>query len=569
MTSSPDVRMLFVIVMGLLVSGSAGAAAPGQFAITGVVTNSVNGEPVPFSHLSLRPSNNRMARGGRRSRADAAPGVEADRHGRFLLAAPGAGSWQLTAEARGFRAQSFEQHEFFSSAVVLSSATPSIDLNFRQVPDAILSGVVLDEAGEAVRGAQVTLTAAPALDPEQSEMQAQVRSQTTTDDRGHFELASLASGSYRLAVQGQPWYASPAVGRSGVGRGNPALDVIFPLTWFPGVTDRASAETLNLRPGEVRQVSFRLLPVASAHLTLPTPVAEAGDEGRRRQGMLPVQVQPVNFEFGMTGTSQTSMTADGRLEMSGFGPGLYVVRSQQTDGSESVRYLRIRDGGSSNLDLGAATPAADVRIRFEGVSAGQHMEVTLTDPVTGDVFRSNTGGGLGRRLRGAPAKGSPGVRPETELQAPPGEYDLALSGAREKFLAGISVGAAPVHVSRRVRVGAGTNLLTVHVAEGRGSLSGAVSAGGKPAVGSMVLLVPTSFGEQGSIAISRRDQSNTDGSFEIEDILPGQYILLAIDHGWEVNWRDPATLQRFLLRGVPLTIGGAGQMKQNLVAIAP
>ena len=567
MTVSRAVRMLFVVVMGL-VSGGA-AEALGQFTITGVVTDSVNGEPVPFSHLSLHPANTRQARVGRRPRLDGDSGVDADQHGRFVIAASGPGSWQLMAEARGFRAQSFEQHDFFSSAIVLSSARPSIDLNFRLVPDSVLSGFVLDEAGEAVRGAQVTVLAAPALDPEQTGMPAPVRSVTTTDDRGHFELASLSAGSYRLSVQGQPWYASPPVSRSGFGSGNPALDVVFPLTRFPGVTDRASAETLNLRPGEVRQVSFRLLPVPSTHLTLLTPMPDSGDEVRRRQGMPPVQVQPVNFELGMGSMPQTSMTADGRMEMSGFGPGLYAVRSQQTDGSENVRYLRVRDGGN-NLDLGAATPAADVKIKFAGSSAGQHMDVSLTDPVTGDVFRSNSGGGLERRPRVAPAAAhTSAFAVGAELQAPPGEYNLALSGGREMFLAGISVGTGAVSVSRRVRVGAGTNVLTVHVAEGRGSLSGAVSAAGKPDVGSMVLLVPTSFGERGSIAISRRDQSNTDGSFEIEDIVPGQYILVAIDHGWEVNWRDPVTLQRFLLRGVPLTVAGAAQIKQNLVAIAP
>jgi hypothetical protein len=33
----------------------------------------------------------------------------------------------------------------------------------------------------------------------------------------------------------------------------------------------------------------------------------------------------------------------------------------------------------------------------------------------------------------------------------------------------------------------------------------------------------------------RRYQSNTDGSFNLDAILPGAYILVPIDHGWTIN----------------------------------
>ncbi len=43
------------------------------------------------------------------------------------------------------------------------------------------------------------------------------------------------------------------------------------------------------------------------------------------------------------------------------------------------------------------------------------------------------------------------------------------------------------------------------------------------------MLVPASLGQPGAIDLLRRDQSNTDGSYELESIVPGDYILLAID----------------------------------------
>jgi len=48
-----------------------------------------------------------------------------------------------------------------------------------------------------------------------------------------------------------------------------------------------------------------------------------------------------------------------------------------------------------------------------------------------------------------------------------------------------------------------------------------------------------------------RDQTNTDGSFELQNVVPGQYILIAIDHRLERDWNDPSTLRNYLTQGVP------------------
>ena len=74
-------------------------------------------------------------------------------------------------------------------------------------------------------------------------------------------------------------------------------------------------------------------------------------------------------------------------------------------------------------------------------------------------------------------------------------------------------------------VGAGESTLTVHVASGRANLSGIATLEGKPSVGAMVLLVPITIEDPNSITMLRQDQTNTDGSFDLENIIPGQYIL--------------------------------------------
>ena len=102
----------------------------------------------------------------------------------------------------GYRLQAYEQHESFSSGVVLTDAAPSAAVTFRLAPDAVLSGVVFDEAGEPVAAAQVQAQDVTAGSNDRLAGLAQ------TDDRGHYELAGLAPGGYRLRVDARPWYAS-------------------------------------------------------------------------------------------------------------------------------------------------------------------------------------------------------------------------------------------------------------------------------------------------------------------------------------------------------------------------
>jgi hypothetical protein len=154
------------------------------------------------------------------------------------------------------------------------------------------------------------------------------------------------------------------------------------------------------------------------------------------------------------------------------------------------------------------------------------------------------------------------------MELPPGRYEVVLQGQPNIFLTGLAAKGAET-VGRYVTVGAGDSTLTIHVASGRASLSGVATLDGKPCAGAMILLVPITIEDPNSISFLRQDQTNTDGSFGLENVLPGQYILVAIDHGWQINWGDPATLRRYLMQGVPVELKPSAMMKQNIAAQAP
>jgi hypothetical protein len=68
----------------------------------------------------------------------------------------------------------------------------------------------------------------------------------------------------------------------------------------------------------------------------------------------------------------------------------------------------------------------------------------------------------------------------------------------------------------------------------------------------MVVLVPrdpVANGDQ-----FRRDQSDSDGSFSLRDVAPGEYTVVAIEDGWELDWARPEVIDYYLSKGVAVTV---------------
>jgi hypothetical protein len=55
-------------------------------------------------------------------------------------------------------------------------------------------------------------------------------------------------------------------------------------------------------------------------------------------------------------------------------------------------------------------------------------------------------------------------------------------------------------------------------------------------------------------ALVRRDQSDSDGSFSLRNVPPGQYTVIAIDDGWKLDWRNRESIVRYLSGGLSVTV---------------
>ncbi len=588
-------RLFTILAMLLPLFAFSGRAEPAEkvvYRILGVAVSSRDGTPVPYCRMQIAVSRAGVAaeprRGGtppgggefgQRNRRQEPAEVDADVRGHFQITVDHPGSYTLTGSARDYRRQNFDVHEGFFSNVVLTSAVPTVNIVFRLERDASVTGLVLDEAGEPVRNAQITAEA-----PGQTEERPGNRFRggggdgrqagfAQTDDRGRYEISGLAPGAYRLRVQAQPWYTQGANARvfgnvagaaaARAGSPDPSLDLVYPVSWFPGVQDESAAEPLQLSGGEERQADFHLSPVPSVHLLVPRPepTATANDQQRPPRGATLVRVSPAG------GFSQMVSTNGATQDFGGLSPGIYELRNFGQDGRADVetKQFRVLPGSSGVVNLSAATVLTKVTLAFDGAESDEAGQFTFVDTASGRSVGADGGfeGFAGRRR-----DDGNGAERERAVYLSAGRWEVRCSPFASIYLTGVQATGAAVQ-GATLQVGDQPVSLTLRVGTGRGEISGIAAVNGQPTEGAMVLLVPATLGEPGSIAEIEREQTNTDGSFTLRGVVPGKYILLAIDHGWAVKWRDPATLAGYLARGVPLQVESKAKIQQNINSVEP
>lgn len=614
-----------VVLLGGVAGAVGQAASAGKagksYRITGVAVSKRDGSPIPYCRLEATsaalnsaPSGldgpdfgsggtgARLGRqrgvgrpgggggfggGGRGGAGSATPEdgvVTADASGHFVIDLPHLGAWRVVASAKGFRRQDFDEHEGFYSDIVVGEAAPVADIVYKLEPNGTVEGLVLDEAGEAVRGAQVALEAVTPASPGHPFATGQSAGFSQTDDRGRYEFAELQPGSYRVRVQAFPWYASSTPRQFGGRPGQPAapspdpsLDLVYPMTWYPGVDAEAAAGTIALGGGEDRQADFHLLPSAAIHLKIAGPPGEAqrrGPDGGPRdlvqvlrapqRGATITRVSSGGSAFGQV----TSMTSGGDLDFGGLSPGLYEVQMQGADGEGDgvVRQIEITPGSVREVTLEGAKTLTKVTVMLDGPGADDGP-VGFVDVSTGRRVSLTGGfGGRFRMRRGNNGDDNADPRERTVYLAPH-RYVVEVSSGMGYVTAMEATGA--VVTGQGIDVGSSPATVRLHMEESRVDVSGYVRNDGVGVGGAMVLLVPATLGVVGAPQVPQRDQTNSDGSFRVRGVVPGNYILLAIDHGWDVNWRDPQTLTGYLMQGVPVEVKPGVRVKLEIVAQKP
>ena len=454
--------------------------------------------------------------------------------GKFLFQGLPAGKYSLEGRRQGYIDAAYDSHEQYSTAIVTGADLDTEHLVLRLAPIGLISGRILDESGDPVRHAAVAV-----YYEDHGSGIGQVRQirSAQTDDQGEYEVTPLVPGTYFVSASATPWYAihpdsqreQPGTPPVSVDR---SLDVTYPLTYYGDETEAENASPIPLRGGDRVTADIHLSPAPA--LTLRFRVPENSQNGFQMP-----QLQQTGFDGRTTyvQTTEFRMVSPGVIEITGIPAGKYNVRVNEEGSGAQISNLDLNKEGQE-LDLSSAETLSNVKISVNISGDMPHRGVV--------ALRS------GRRVvvawQQVDAKG------EAELkQVPAGVYEvLAWNFGKPYSIDRMAVEGAQAQ-GHKVKIAGGSSpSISLTLIEGSVQVHGVVKRAGQGVAGAMVVLVPKDPDSHRDRF--RRDQSDLDGTFTLQGVVPGLYTVLAIDNGWELDWSQPAVIAAYLKRGHSLEI---------------
>jgi hypothetical protein len=525
---------------------AAGAVLTGPYRIAGTVVNAITGEPVRGAMMAILTIQD----------SHIFASTESGEGGRFTLEHLPAAKFQLTASKRGYSTSFYNEHDGGYNSAIVTGAGPGAgedtgNLVFKLTPSAVLNGVVTGDGGDPVEGATVMLFEKP----RGHEPGAKIGQAGTamTDDTGAYEFADLSPGEYMLAVKAQPWYAithssigsGPTGGPTGETEAQAALDVAYPMTFFDSTTDESSATPIALAGGSRQQANLSLHAVPALRLEVNAPDQQEGKNAhpRLRQSIF-------GIEIGTGGEDVQYDDRTGKTEFAGVAPGPYEL----TQG-DPPRVLEMDATANQQVDPDAGVPTVTVTATLRD---------TMGSPLTGLMtvtLEPVDGGGAGAT--------DPSLIPSTvPFLVQPIVQPVSGSSFTAPVVAGVWAvqvqgqnGAMPVLSlmaggqklqGNRITVQDQPLSLIVTVSASTARVEGFARRSDRGFAGAMVVLVPRNLAAIAELA--RRDQSDSDGSFALLDVAPGEYTVVAIQDGWDLDWANPAVIARYLPDGTAVTV---------------
>jgi hypothetical protein len=517
-----------------------------DFQISGVLVDANTGQPLPRARVAVAPVTQRDNFTTMITRED----------GRFSFANLTPGKYTLTAQARGYLLQSFNQHDQFSTSIVVGPDLDSGNLLFRLSPECAISGVVTDEAGEPVRDAQVMLyftglsAGADATRP---------RGRTTTNDEGAYHFGHLLPGRYLVAVSAHPWYAQHVTPQDGSHDYVPGqmvpdlqairqLDVAYPVTFFPGATEAGAATLIALGRGDKFTADVNLQPVPAVRIRVTRDRDGSGQETRPVLEKRVLDGPPIQMSM------QFRMNHQNEEEIVGLAPGRYTMRTYS-----------VGPGGSTAPE---AAPSREIEVNGNG-DIDKNQNTTYV-PVTAKVqFDSGAAGQASLQLLNKKSRQitSERIGSDGELAFKqgvlPGSYEVSLSSDAGIYVKSITAAGAKV-TGRSIEIRSGADVkLAISAVRGQGAIIGTALREGKPVAGAMIVLVPAD--PTHNQVLFRRDQSDSDGTFTLANVVPGAYTLLAIENGWDMEWMKPEVLKNYMGGGAAVQVQPNGKYDFRVV----
>jgi hypothetical protein len=306
--------------------------------------------------------------------------------------------------------------------------------------------------------------------------------------------------------------------------------VAYPIAFFDSTTDEGSATGIKVTGGSREEANINLHAVPALRLLVLGPARQDGSlaNPELRTSVFGTQIR----------TESNGLVPGTEANLFDFtvAPGRYELAQ-----GDPPRIVELDATTSQQIDPSLGRPTVAVSgtlLTPNGSGLPESLSVMLTP---------DEGSQSGAPLQANCAKGS-------------FTFDAVRSGSWRliALATGKTLAVSSIKAGKKTQDGDLFSVaekplqLEVLVTVGETRVEGFAKKLGKGLAGVMIVLVPrnpTAHSDQ-----FRRDQSDSDGSFALRDVAPGEYTVVAIDDGWELDWARPEVIARYLSKGVAVTV---------------
>jgi hypothetical protein len=495
------------------------------FELHGIVLNSANHQPIPNALVTLD--------NGQQSQFTSADGT-------YSFTNLTRGRHNVVSQKPGFDVPQFS-HAPNSSNYLLdlpSTVALTIDLD----PEAIFYGKVKNELGEPVEGVTVRAQRWQINNGHRQLMNA--GSDTATDDEGKFRIAELPSGDYQLAFvpsSRNGWVNYDKLTASH------HVEQGYGMQFYPGVPDSASATTLHLRAGDQLHVTQtlsrqRLFEVSGVIRGVPSgdglSLELTSDSGDPVQKSVRLDLKTGQFQILGVPAGSYLLTASSQIPK----PGTQEV----TNLTASLPIFVHSDFSGAVITLGQ-TISIPIQLRDEIPPDPKNYPHRVTVQLLSKEFHQMS-------LAIMVPDGRPGGKEVKDQLAriediPPGTYSVEAQLHHPGYIAALRCGTLDLLREDLLIAPSSTPPpIEVTIRDDPAQLQVTlIDAAQSPNPG--IILYSEDFPR-----FSFLMQPAGDGQFQLGNLPPGRYAIVALPNASELEFREPTVMRPYLTHATAITL---------------
>jgi len=503
--------------------------------VAGAVIDAGNGLPIRKAFVSLSTLEDNPAEAL----------AITDSSGRFAFANVPSGKYHLHAQCDGYLQAWYgaPTPNHAPGVIALPSGETRQDFVLRMTPLGAISGVVLDQDGDPLDGAMVSLWM-PWF--QRGEPDFAQRGSTVTNDRGEYQITDVVPGRYLVMVNGTGRQAIRVHPESvaSVQPTDQKFEPQYGVQYFPATERPSVASLLTVAGKEIEGIDFHMVARPPTILRgLVVPPADVPPDVVIQVAVISLDV-PDRTQFGFgTGAGPPKY----EFETGGVLPGEYLLVATVSGNGRPYRGVQrvVVNAGAENQATVKLEPGIDLvgSLKIEGGSKEVEHQVVLTP---GDGLSYNS------------------TPPQTYVKADgnfvipgvvPGIWDIGVQPIPEGgYVKSMRLGPQDVLTEDMVIRPDTTEPLQIVVSTRGGILEGDVKTdSGKESGPANVLAAPDG---KYSHVLSFYIAVNADekGHFKLKGLTPGRYKLYAFETLEYCAWCDPDFLKPYASQGEPVQV---------------